>query len=107
MAGPCSAGCPHFGGRGCDAGAVGGASTGLLRRMPSFIIAFSYIFKSKTFKISLSSFKLDFKVFNNVVKLGISTFITQMAIVVISLVCNLMLVKYGASSKYEIGRAHV
>ena len=81
-------------------GIKGAAWATIIGQVFSFIIAFSYIFKSKTFKISLGSFKLDFKVFNNVVKLGISTFITQMAIVVISLVCNLMLVKYGASSKY-------
>ena len=85
---------------GFDMGIKGAAWATIIGQVFSFIIAFSYIFKSKTFKISLSSFKLDFKVFNNVVKLGISTFITQMAIVVISLVCNLMLVKYGASSKY-------
>lgn len=85
---------------GFDMGIKGAAWATIIGQVFSFIIAFSYIFKSKTFKISLGSFKLDFKVFNNVVKLGISTFITQMAIVVISLVCNLMLVKYGASSKY-------
>ncbi len=39
-------------------------------------------------------------VFKNVIKLGVSTFITQMSIVIISLVCNIMLSKYGALSKY-------
>lgn len=33
-------------------------------------------------------------------KLGASSFITQMSIVVISLVCNIMLAKYGSLSIY-------
>lgn len=43
---------------------------------------------------------MNFKIFSNVIKLGISTFITQMSIVIISLACNIMLAKYGAISKY-------
>ncbi|MDE7162158.1 MAG: hypothetical protein K2N65_05305, partial [Anaeroplasmataceae bacterium] len=42
----------------------------------------------------------NFKIFKNALLLGISTFITQMSIVIISLVCNIMLAKYGALSKY-------
>ena len=43
---------------------------------------------------------MNFGIFSNVIKLGASTFITQMSIVIISLVCNIMLVKYGSVSKY-------
>lgn len=42
----------------------------------------------------------DMKIFNNALKLGISSFITQISIVAISLVCNMMLYKYGEMSKY-------
>ena len=35
-------------------------------------------------------------IFSNVIKLGISTFIAQMSIVIISLVCNIELAKYYA-----------
>ena len=35
-------------------------------------------------------------------KLGLSSFITQMTIVMISLVCNIMLAKYGAVSQYGV-----
>ena len=35
-------------------------------------------------------------------KLGVSSFITQMTIVIISLVCNMTLAKYGALSHYGI-----
>ncbi len=34
--------------------------------------------------------------------LGLSSFITQMTIVIIALVCNIMLVKYGALSQYGV-----
>ncbi|MDE5538888.1 MAG: MATE family efflux transporter, partial [Bacilli bacterium] len=81
-------------------GIKGAAWATIIGELVSFIIAFSYLFKSKTFKLKLESFKIDMKVFSNVIKLGISTFITQMAIVAISLVCNSTLVKYGAGTNY-------
>lgn len=81
-------------------GIQGAAYATIIGQFIPFIVSFSYFFRSKTFKLSLSSFKMDFKLFSNVIKLGISTFITQMSIVIISLVCNIMLSKYGALSKY-------
>lgn len=56
--------------------------------------------RTKTFKLKFNSFKVNWGLLGNVIKLGISTFITQMSIVIISLVCNIMLSKYGAISKY-------
>lgn len=85
---------------GFDMGIRGAAWATIIGQLVSFVIAFSYLFKSKTFKIEKESFKLNLSVFSNVIKLGISTFITQLAIVIISLVSNLMLVKYGNMSKY-------
>ena len=43
----------------------------------------------------------DFKTFSKALQLGVSSFITQMTIVIISLVCNIMLAKYGAKSAYN------
>lgn len=40
--------------------------------------------------------------FSEALKLGLSSFITQTTIVIISLVCNIMLAKYGAMSHYGI-----
>ena len=68
--------------------------------LTAIVSIFYFIKKTKTFKISLDSFKINFKVFKNVIKLGISTFITQMSIVIISLVCNIMLYTFGAKSKF-------
>ncbi len=81
-------------------GIKGAAWATIIGQIVSFIIAFTYLFRTKTFKLNLNSFKMNFKLFSNVIKLGVSTFITQMSIVIISLVCNIMLSKYGAMSKY-------
>ncbi|MDE7215267.1 MAG: MATE family efflux transporter, partial [Clostridia bacterium] len=59
-----------------------------------------YLFRAKTFRLTLKSFVPNFKVFAGAVKLGLSSFITQMTIVIISLVCNIMLAKYGSMSQY-------
>ncbi len=81
-------------------GIAGAAWATVIGQCLSLIVSVIYFTKTKTFKLSLSSFKVNFGIFSNVIKLGISTFITQMSIVIISLVCNIMLAKYGAMSKY-------
>lgn len=81
-------------------GIAGAAWATVIGQCLSLIVSVIYFTKTKTFKLKTSSFKFNFGIFSNVIKLGISTFITQMSIVVISLVCNIMLAKYGALSKY-------
>lgn len=83
-------------------GMTGAALATVIGQCVSFIISFIYFFHTKTFKLSKSSFIPDFKVFSGALKLGTSSFITQMTIVIISLVCNIMLAKYGAMSQYGI-----
>ena len=82
-------------------GMAGAAWATVIGQTVSFVISLVYfICKTKTFKLRLSSFKPDFKEFATPVKLGLSSFITQLTIVIISLVCNIMLLKYGALSVY-------
>lgn len=81
-------------------GIKGAAYATIIGQIVSLIVSIIYYTKTKTFKLTLNSFKMNFKVFKNIIKLGVSTFITQMSIVIISLVCNIMLAKYGAMSKY-------
>ena len=84
-------------------GMAGAAWATVIGQTVSFVISLLYfILKTKTFKLSLKSFIPDFKEFANPVKLGASSFIIQMAIVIISVVCNAMLVKYGAMSEYGV-----
>ena len=86
---------------GCKWGMAGAAWATVIGQVISFAISlFYFIRKTKTFKMTIKSLIPDFKVFANAVKLGMSSFITQMTIVIISLVCNIMLGKYGAMSDY-------
>lgn len=86
----------------CKWGMTGAAIATVIGQVVSFAVSFVYFFKTKTFKLKLKSFIPDFKVFKKTLQLGASSFITQMTIVVIALICNIMLAKYGAVSKYGV-----
>lgn len=81
-------------------GMKGAAWATVIGQVVSFAITFFYFFRTKTFKLKLRSFLPDFKAFATALRLGLSSFITQMTIVIISLVCNVTLAKYGAMSDY-------
>ncbi len=81
-------------------GIAGAAWATIIGESVTFIISAIYFTRTKTFKLKLNSFKINMKLLSNVIKLGISTFITQLSIVLISLVCNLMLARYGSKSKF-------
>lgn len=83
-------------------GMKGAAIATVIGQFVSFVISFIYFFRTKTFKLTKKSFIPDFKTFGGALKLGTSSFITQMTIVIISLVCNIMLAKYGAMSHYGV-----
>lgn len=81
-------------------GMTGAALATVIGQLVSFIISLLYFFRTRTFKLTKNSYVPDFKVFSSALKLGASSFITQMTIVIISLICNIMLAKYGALSQY-------
>lgn len=81
-------------------GMFGAALATVIGQTVSFIITLVYFFRTKTFKLTLKSFVPSLKAFSPALQLGASSFITQMTIVIISLVCNIMLAKYGAISQY-------
>ncbi len=83
-------------------GMTGAALATVIGKFISFVISFVYFFHTKTFKLTKESFVPDIKTFSHALKLGTSSFITQTTIVIISLVCNIMLAKYGAISKYGV-----
>lgn len=83
-------------------GMTGAALATVIGQCISFLISFVYFFRTKTFKLARDSFVPDIKIFSHALKLGTSSFITQMTIVIISLVCNIMLAKYGAMSQYGV-----
>lgn len=83
-------------------GMTGAALATVIGQIISFVISLVYFFHTKTFKLTKDSFIPDIKTFSHALKLGASSFITQMTIVIISLVCNIMLAKYGAMSQYGV-----
>lgn len=83
-------------------GMKGAAWATVIGQVVSFAVSVAYFFRTKTFKLTWKSLIPDFKVFSGALKLGMSSFITQMTIVIISLVCNIMLAKYGAQSQYGV-----
>ncbi len=81
-------------------GMKGAAWATVIGQCVSFLISLVYFFRTKTFKLRLRSFLPNLHALSRALKLGASSFITQMTIVIISLVCNIMLAKYGALSEY-------
>jgi Na+-driven multidrug efflux pump len=59
-----------------------------------------YFFRTKTFKLTAKSFIPESNPVKKVIGLGISTFITQIAIVIVAVISNVQFAKYGAMSQY-------
>ena len=83
-----------------DLGIKGAAYATILGQFISFIICLLYLTKSRTFKISLKSFRPDTGILKRVMALGTSSFLTQLSIVIITVINNILLVKYGVASVY-------
>ena len=83
-------------------GMAGAALATGIGQLVSFLMCVWYFFRTKTFRLQMKSFLPNFRAFSGALQLGLSSFITQLTIVVITLVCNIMLVKYGAVSQYGV-----
>ena len=81
-------------------GIIGAAVATVIGQFVTFIINVFYIKKFKTIKLTKESFKFDLKVTKAISKLGASSFITQMAIVIVISVQNLLFKQYGEVSKF-------
>lgn len=84
----------------CKWGIAGAAWATAIGQVVSFVLCAVYFFRPKCFKLSLRSFLPDAAVLKDVVSLGAATFVTQISIVIMALVCNVTLAKYGALSQY-------
>lgn len=78
----------------------GAAIATIIGQIASFIVTACYFVKPYNFKITKNSFKIDLKIVKNIIMLGISSFITQISIVLVIAVCNNLIVKYGPLSIY-------
>lgn len=82
------------------AGVVGAAIATIIGQIVSALITAYYFKNAKSFKLIRESFKVDFKLAARMCSLGISSFITQISIVVVIGFMNNTLVQFGALSKY-------
>lgn len=81
-------------------GIKGAAIATIVGQIVTFILTVLYFRKSKKFKLSKDSLKPDKEVIKREALLGVSSFITQISIVLVIAVCNNLVVKYGSLSKY-------
>ena len=83
-----------------DMGMTGAALATAIGQGVTFVMTLAYFFYSKTFKLRRQSFLPKRSVLKTVLQMGASTFVTQLAIVVVAILCNVQLGKYGLLSKY-------
>lgn len=81
-------------------GIAGAAWATAIGQVASFMICAIYFFKPKNFRLTIRSFIPNLPILRNTIGLGAATFVTQISIVVLSLVCNMTLAHYGQLSKY-------
>lgn len=83
-----------------DWGIQGAAIATVIGQVVSFVASVLYFLKPKSFRLSKASFKIDFSILKNLISLGGATFITQIGIVVMTLLSNITLFHFGALSKF-------
>ena len=81
-------------------GMTGAALATIIGQISTAVLAAYYLAHAKTFKLSLKCFKLRKKECSKLLPLGVSSFLTQAAIVVIMGVMNTTMVNYGARSRF-------
>ena len=83
-----------------DMGVAGAAIATTIGNVVSFLIVFRYLFRTRSFRLKASDFVPDLPAIGQIGKLGFSSFLTQLSIVIITIVSMNMLAKYGAQSQY-------
>ncbi len=81
-------------------GIRGAAYATILGQFVSFSICAFYLTRGKTFRLSPASFRPEGSLLKREMALGTSSLFTQLSIVVITVINNILLVKYGAQSVY-------
>ena len=81
-------------------GVEGAAIATIFSQFITFLLNIIYVKKFKSIKVTKDLFKPQFDIIRKLLMLGISSFITQMSIVLVLAAENNLLVKYGANSKF-------
>jgi Na+-driven multidrug efflux pump len=78
----------------------GAAIATVAGQVATAVLTLGYLFHAKTIKLNRAAFALKAGTLKTIATLGISSFLTQISIVLIMAVMNNALVSYGAQSKY-------
>ena len=81
-------------------GVRGAAIATVIGQVATFLVSVAYLFRFKTFRLARTSLRLHGKTCKKVLSLGISSFITQIAITIVMALTNNLLAGYGADSIY-------
>jgi putative MATE family efflux protein len=81
-------------------GMMGAAVATVAGQIVTCLLCLGYLTRSKTFKLEKASFVPSRTVLGHVLPLGVSSFLTQISIVLITAVMNNTLVAYGAQSRF-------
>lgn len=83
-------------------GMTGAALATFIGQGVTFLMSAAYLVKSKTFSLNVKDLAPDFKLLKMIFKFGISSLLTQLAIVIISIVVNILLGAYSFASGYDV-----
>ena len=83
-----------------EMGVRGAAIATVMGQVASFVVSVLYLPRFKTFKLDASALRLDGRACRGVLSLGVSSFITQIAITIVMALFNNLLKVYGAASIY-------
>ena len=81
-------------------GVKGAAIATIISQFVTFVMNIAYLRKIKSVELNRNTYKIDINISKKVLGLGISSFITQMSVVVVMAVSNNLLRKYGEITKY-------
>lgn len=81
-------------------GVKGAAIATIISQFVTFVMNIAYLRKIKSVELNRNTYKIDINISKKVLGLGISSFITQMSVVVVMAVSNNLLRKYGEVTKY-------
>lgn len=81
-------------------GVRGAAIATVMGQVATFLVSVFYLFRFKTFRFDTSALRLHWKTCKKVLSLGVSSFITQIAITIVMALSNNLLARYGADSIY-------
>ncbi|MDR0569330.1 MAG: MATE family efflux transporter [Spirochaetaceae bacterium] len=81
-------------------GIKGAAYATIFGQFVTFVLTAAYLGKSRTFRVRFADFKPDFGILRRVASLGGSSFLTEFSIVIVTVVNNNLLVKYGMRSEF-------